>query len=178
MENNKIGIIQIYSGPKEEILDKGIMFGLFYLCLAFFQATVQYLQLGYFTVVANRVANRLHSKTYRNLMRQDGTFYDREANSPQRLLTRLATDVERIQPVINSKIGKLFQEICTDLVGYSMGIYYCWQIAILVRKRTETGCIFSRYPCFLWPYFALPGGHSSWPRSSKRMRRSKKSAVS
>ena len=65
-------------------------------------------------------------------MRQDGAYFDKPNHSPGRLLTRLGTDGNNMKPAINSRLGMIFAEIATDIIGNGMSFYFCWQMALVV----------------------------------------------
>ncbi|KAI6185252.1 Multidrug resistance protein pgp-3 [Aphelenchoides besseyi] len=62
---------------------------------------------------------RLRIQVFKNLLSQDGAFYDRQENSTGRLTTRLATDAPNVQNAIDQRLSDFLQgflSLCGGLV--------------------------------------------------------------
>lgn len=78
------------------------------------------------------MTKRLRGKLYRNVMRQDGSYFDKPAHAPGKIVTRLATDASNIEAALNGRMGGIISEICTDLLAITVAFFSGWQLALVV----------------------------------------------
>ncbi|CAL2047788.1 unnamed protein product [Caenorhabditis brenneri] len=126
-------IINVFSNPdKEQMKKDGHFWALMFLVLAAIQGTSMLFQCALFGVAAEGLTMRVRSKVYRNVLRQDATYFDMPKHSPGRITTRLATDAPNIKSAIDYRLGSIFNAIASICGGLGIAFYYGWQMAFLV----------------------------------------------
>ncbi|ULT92827.1 hypothetical protein L3Y34_010131 [Caenorhabditis briggsae] len=126
-------IINVFSNPDREQMKKdGHFWALMFLVLAAIQGTSMLFQCAFFGVAAEGLTMRVRSKVYRNVLRQDATYFDMPKHSPGRITTRLATDAPNIKSAIDYRLGSVFNAIASVGGGLGIAFYYGWQMALLV----------------------------------------------
>uniref|UniRef100_A0A8R1EVH8 Uncharacterized protein n=1 Tax=Caenorhabditis japonica TaxID=281687 RepID=A0A8R1EVH8_CAEJA len=128
-------MIRVFSNPnKEQMKEDGHFWALMYLVIAAVQGTAMFSHCSLFGVAAERLTMRLRSKVYRNVLRQDATYFDMPKHSPGRITTRLATDAPNVKSAIDSRLGLVFSAFASIVGGMSIAFYYGWQMALLVTS--------------------------------------------
>ncbi|KAF1755254.1 hypothetical protein GCK72_021823 [Caenorhabditis remanei] len=126
-------IINVFSNPDREQMKKdGHFWALMFLVLAAIQGTSMLFQCAFFGVAAEGLTMRVRSKVYRNVLRQDATYFDMPKHSPGRITTRLATDAPNVKSAIDYRLGSVFNAIASIGGGLGIAFYYGWQMALLV----------------------------------------------
>ncbi|KAI6242300.1 Multidrug resistance protein pgp-3 [Aphelenchoides fujianensis] len=67
---------------------------------------------------------RLRIQVFKNLLSQDGAFYDRPANSTGKLTTRLASDAPNVQNAIDQRLADFLQGFLSLIGGLIVGCYF------------------------------------------------------
>uniref|UniRef100_A0A1I7V2Y6 p-glycoprotein n=1 Tax=Caenorhabditis tropicalis TaxID=1561998 RepID=A0A1I7V2Y6_9PELO len=126
-------IINVFSNPDRDQMKKdGHFWALMFLVLAAVQGTSMLFQCAFFGVAAEGLTMRVRSKVYRNVLRQDATYFDMPKHSPGRITTRLATDAPNVKSAIDYRLGSVFNAIASICGGLGIAFYYGWQMAFLV----------------------------------------------
>ncbi|CAJ0587561.1 unnamed protein product, partial [Mesorhabditis spiculigera] len=126
-------IMQVFSEPDPHKLRKdGHMWSLMFLVLAAVEASTMLLQATLYGIAAERLTMRLRSKVFRNIMRQDGAYFDDPRHSPGKISTRLASDAPNVKSAIDYRLGSVFNAVVGVTAGIAIGFYYSWQMALLM----------------------------------------------
>lgn len=75
------------------------------------------LQLGSFEVAGERYTERLRSKLFAALMKQEIAFYDEEDNSTGALTSTLAVDAKNVNDMITKVLGDIGSVVFSTIVG-------------------------------------------------------------
>ncbi|CAB3398373.1 unnamed protein product [Caenorhabditis bovis] len=126
-------IIEVFSNPdREQMVEDGHFWALMFLVLAAFQGTTMFLQCSLFGIASERLTMRIRSKVFRNVLRQDATYFDMPTHAPGRITTRLATDVPNVKAAIDHRLASVFNGLVATSGGIIISFYYGWQMALLV----------------------------------------------
>ncbi|CAI2352724.1 unnamed protein product [Caenorhabditis sp. 36 PRJEB53466] len=126
-------IINVFANPNKAQMKKdGHFWALMFLVLAAVQGLSMLFQCAFFGVAAERLTMRVRSKVYRNVLRQDATYFDMPKHSPGRITTRLATDAPNVKSAIDYRLGSVFNAAASISGGLGIAFYYGWQMALLV----------------------------------------------
>ncbi|CAJ0584939.1 unnamed protein product, partial [Mesorhabditis spiculigera] len=126
-------IMQVFAEPDPEVMRRdGHHWALMFLALAAVQGSTMLIQSTFYGVAAERLTMRLRSKVFRNVLRQDGAYFDHPAHSPGKISTRLATDAPNVKAAIDYRIGSVFNAAVALTAGIGIAFYYGWQMALLM----------------------------------------------
>ncbi|CAI5451390.1 unnamed protein product [Caenorhabditis angaria] len=125
-------IIDVFSNPDQnQMRSDGHFWALMFLVLAGVQGTTMLGQCFFFGVASERLTMRVRSKVYRNVLRQDATYFDMPKHSPGRITTRLATDAPNVRSAIDYRLGSVFNAMVSVIAGLAIAFYYGWQMALV-----------------------------------------------
>ncbi|MCO5599583.1 hypothetical protein L7F22_053689 [Adiantum nelumboides] len=79
---------------------------------------------------AERQVCRLRYRLLKGVIYQDVEYFDTKSKAAQ-IAGVMSTDINVIHSVIGFKMGKFVQYTTTFVAGTCVGLYYCWQLALL-----------------------------------------------
>ncbi|CAF0757319.1 unnamed protein product [Adineta ricciae] len=79
----------------------------------------------------SKITQRLRSKTFDAILRQDIGFFDDVKHSTGALCTILTTDVSIIQNITSVELGSIVQNLALFIACTIIGFAYSWQLALL-----------------------------------------------
>uniref|UniRef100_A0A7E4ZR48 ABC-type xenobiotic transporter n=1 Tax=Panagrellus redivivus TaxID=6233 RepID=A0A7E4ZR48_PANRE len=79
-------------------------------------------------IVGERVAMRLRLAVYKNILRQDGAYFDKRTHSVGALTARLSSDAKNIQGAIDQRLAEVLQGITTLVAGVVIAFSVSWII--------------------------------------------------
>uniref|UniRef100_A0A1I8A8S6 ABC-type xenobiotic transporter n=1 Tax=Steinernema glaseri TaxID=37863 RepID=A0A1I8A8S6_9BILA len=82
-----------------------------------------------FGTAGERMTMRLRVSVYKNLLRQDGAFFDKAEYSVGKLSTRLATDAPNVQAAIDQRLAEVLQGVVSLIAGVCIAFYFGWNMA-------------------------------------------------
>ena len=125
--------LAVYSNPAKYGGREGVLlYSMLFLPLAGLSLLAKSTQQLGFGVSGTRLTERIRMMAFRNLIRQDMYYYDREENSAGALASRLATDADAIKRVSGPLGGQLITVTITTLMGLGIAFAYGWQLTLLV----------------------------------------------
>uniref|UniRef100_A0A914YQM5 Uncharacterized protein n=1 Tax=Panagrolaimus superbus TaxID=310955 RepID=A0A914YQM5_9BILA len=74
---------------------------------------------------------KLRIAAFKNILFQDAGFFDNLANTPGKLITRLATDAPNIKSVIDCRMFQVTHCVTAIIVSIIIAFIYSWQLALL-----------------------------------------------
>uniref|UniRef100_A0AC34QSI0 p-glycoprotein n=2 Tax=Panagrolaimus sp. JU765 TaxID=591449 RepID=A0AC34QSI0_9BILA len=126
-------IITVFSTTDMAKLKRdGHFWALMFLVLGGVQGVCLLTQAVLFGYSSERLTMRLRSKLFRNIMRMDIAFFDMPQHSSGKLSTRLATDCPNVKSAIDFRLGSVFSAFVSVGCGIGIGLYYGWQLALLM----------------------------------------------
>jgi len=116
----------------EKMRREGHFWALMYLVLGFVMGFSLLFQTLFFGISAERLTSRIRRFLFKNILRQDISYFDEPNHSSGKLCTRLAADCPNVKSAIDFRLGSVFSAIVGVGAGVVIAFYYCWQMALLV----------------------------------------------
>ncbi|CAJ0935929.1 unnamed protein product, partial [Mesorhabditis belari] len=124
---------EIFSeNDREKMRHSGHIAALCFLLMMIIDLTIPSGCSIYFGKAACGVTERLRLNTFRNVLSQDGAYFDSSKHSPGKVATRLATDAPNIRQAIDAKLGYVLRGFVALGAALAASIYFSWQMTILM----------------------------------------------
>uniref|UniRef100_A0A7E4VAT3 Multidrug resistance protein 1 n=1 Tax=Panagrellus redivivus TaxID=6233 RepID=A0A7E4VAT3_PANRE len=102
--------------------------------------------------VGEKVAMRLRHCVYKNILRQDGAYFDERSHSVGVLTNRLAQDASNVQAAIDQRLAEVLQAITTFAFGIVIAFTVAWKITpfcllvafLLIIIQTQISALLKR----------------------------------
>lgn len=120
---------------------------LMYLMLALTQILAFSSQGVAFAYCSERLVHRARDRAFRNMLRQDITFFDREENSAGALTSFLSTETTHLAGMSGSTLGTLIVVTTTLVAAISLSCGIGWKLALVCTATIPIllGCGFYRF---------------------------------
>ncbi|UJR28455.1 hypothetical protein I4U23_009695 [Adineta vaga] len=109
-----------------------LMYILIFIGLGFLMLFTMFLQSYLFAMSGEALTQRLRSKIFRTLLRQDVAYFDEPDNNTGALCTRLATEASDVQGATGIRIGTMLQNISNLGVGMILAFIYGWSLTLIM----------------------------------------------
>ncbi|KAI6195157.1 Multidrug resistance protein pgp-3 [Aphelenchoides besseyi] len=83
------------------------------------------------SVGGERFTKRLRLDVFKNLLKQDGAFYDNPLHTVGKLSARLAMDAPNVQAAMDQRLGDVLQGLISLFCGLAIGFYFGWKMALI-----------------------------------------------
>ncbi|KAI6184938.1 Multidrug resistance protein pgp-3 [Aphelenchoides bicaudatus] len=77
------------------------------------------------------VTKKMRIDVFRNILRQDGKFFDQPEHATGKLVARLVTDAPNVQAAIDERLSHILQAFCTLVYGCLMAFYFDWRMTLI-----------------------------------------------
>jgi len=84
-----------------------------------------------FAIAGSRLVQRIRSKAFSCLLRQEVAYFDRPENSSGAISNRLSSDALAIQQVTGSRLGMICESFALFASGLIFGLFLSWQLTII-----------------------------------------------
>lgn len=125
-------IFDTFSKTGDELIVNGSFWALMFVALAGANFISMFLRVFLMAYTIESALARIRSDCFTAILRQHVGWFDLAENSPQRLTTRLASDVPQIKAVLNSRLSSFISGFATILAALFISFYLGWQLAILL----------------------------------------------
>jgi ABC-type multidrug transport system fused ATPase/permease subunit len=126
-------IMETFAGTDPvKMRSDGHLWAMMFLVLGFVMGGALFLEALLFGTSAERLTMRIRSKLFRNLLRQDVSYFDMDIHSSGKLCTRLATDAPNVKAAIDYRLGSVFSAVVSVGAGIVIAFYFNWLMALLV----------------------------------------------
>ncbi|CAF1544603.1 unnamed protein product [Adineta ricciae] len=123
-----------------------LLMGVISFILRFFQYTA-------FAISGSKLTQRIRSKAFACLLRQEVAYFDQTENSSGAISTRLSTDASAIQELTGSRLGVICQSFAMSCIGLLFGIFFNWQLTMIIFFSSFTiailGYLYIRFNMWL-----------------------------
>ena len=85
-----------------------------------------------FAVSGESLTQRLRSKAFRAILRQEIGYFDEANHSTGALCTRLATEASAVQGASGTRFGFLCEHFVTLFMGTIIGFIFSWKLTLLI----------------------------------------------
>ncbi|CAF1423248.1 unnamed protein product, partial [Adineta steineri] len=117
-----------YTDVRRRVL---IACGLFLLTGAVFMI-LNFFQFVAFGVAGAKLVSRIRSKAFGCFLRQEAAYFDRPENSSGAICTQLSSNAAAIEDMAGSRLGVICQALSMSFFGFVLGLYYNWQLTIII----------------------------------------------
>ncbi|CEF69681.1 LP14331p [Strongyloides ratti] len=125
-------IFKILENVKDKDLVKKMAFViLWYGIVGVGTCLFQLLSSIIFSYCSSKITLKYRIAAFRNILYQDGSFFDQKINSPGELITRLATDVPNIRSVLDGRILQIIYALSAVITCIAMSFIYSWEVSTL-----------------------------------------------
>nr|CAD2161669.1 unnamed protein product [Meloidogyne enterolobii] len=100
-----------------------------FLLLGFWGAITTFGSGTLLGIVGERLTQRLRLDVFRNILSQDGYFFDNERHYSGKLCQRLAMDAPNVQAAIDQRLAEVLQGIVSVITGVIVAFYFGWNVA-------------------------------------------------
>ncbi|VDL78488.1 unnamed protein product [Nippostrongylus brasiliensis] len=102
---------------------------LLFLLLAFGSSLTTFASGSLFGITGERMAMRLRMDVFKNIMRQDATYFDDARHNTGALTARLASDAPNVQAAIDQRLAEVMQGFCALVSGMVVAFSFGWNVA-------------------------------------------------
>ncbi|CAF3700805.1 unnamed protein product [Rotaria sp. Silwood1] len=85
-----------------------------------------------FAVSGSKLTDRIRSKAFAHLLRQEVGFFDRLENSSGAICNRLSSDALNVQQMAGFRLGIICESIATFGIGVVLGVLVSWQLTLTI----------------------------------------------
>jgi len=103
-----------------------------FVALGGFAMLVYLLAQTGFGIVGGRLTERLRSKGFASILRQEIGWFDQPEHSSAVLNTRLASDASLVRAVSADRTAVMIQNISTIVAGVVIGLIFAWQLTLIL----------------------------------------------
>lgn len=125
-------IFETFTKPEGELIAEASFWALMFVALAaanFLAMTLRVFLMAY--AIETSMA-RIRAECFSNILRQHVGWFDSPGHAPQRLATRLASDVPQLKAVLNTRLSTFISGLATILAALLIAFYLGWQLAIVL----------------------------------------------
>ena len=133
--SNILGVLIVMSipgGDTQTERDKATFWALMFVVLGVGSGIANYFQSAMLNVSGDRLARRIRSLLFANIMRQDLPFFDHPDNGVGRLTTKLATDAITVEQSAGLRFGITAEIFSALFTGLFISLWACWQLALII----------------------------------------------
>ena len=78
------------------------------------------------------MTQRIRSKAFACLLRQEVAYFDRSENSSGAICFRLASDASAVQEMTDTRLGVICEAVALSFFGILFGCFISWQLTLIV----------------------------------------------
>ncbi|CAF1031428.1 unnamed protein product [Adineta steineri] len=94
--------------------------------------TLRFFQFVTFGVAGAKLVSRIRSKAFACFLRQEVAYFDRPENSSGAICNQLSSNAAAIEDMAGSRLGVICQALSMSAFGFLLGLYYNWQLTIII----------------------------------------------
>ncbi|CAF4336061.1 unnamed protein product [Rotaria socialis] len=92
---------------------------------------IRFCQYTAFAIAGSKLTQRIRSKTFTCLLRQEVAYFDRPENSSGAISTRLSSDAAAIQEMLTTRLGSVCEVLALVLFGFIFGWIINAELALI-----------------------------------------------
>jgi len=78
------------------------------------------------------LTQRIRSKAFACLLRQEVAYFDRQENSSGAICARLSTNALAVQQMTGTRLGIICESFALIFFGLLLGMLFSWQLSIII----------------------------------------------
>ncbi|EYB91745.1 hypothetical protein Y032_0202g1767 [Ancylostoma ceylanicum] len=120
----------LLSNPDPEQMASGsIINAVLFMVLAIGSGITTFCSGSLFGITGEKMAMRLRMDVFKNIMRQDASYFDDPKHNTGALTTRLSSDAPNVQAAIDQRLAEVMQGVSALLSGVIIAFCYGWNVA-------------------------------------------------
>ncbi|CAF2124172.1 unnamed protein product, partial [Rotaria magnacalcarata] len=104
----------------------------FLLLLGIIIWVLRSVQFVAFAISGSKLTQRIRSKAFACLLRQEVAYFDQPKNSSGVICDRLSTDALTLQQMTGTRLGIIFESFAMTCFGLLLGMIVSWQLTIII----------------------------------------------
>ncbi|CAM4807918.1 unnamed protein product [Rotaria magnacalcarata] len=116
----------------EERRTQVIHSSLWLLCLGFGSFFIRFFQFTAFSVAGSKLTERIRTKAFASLLRQEVAYFDQSENSSGAICHRLSSDALSIQQITSTRLGYICETLAMFMLGIIFGFLFNYQFSLIV----------------------------------------------
>ncbi|GAB0100060.1 multidrug resistance protein 1-like [Sergentomyia squamirostris] len=116
----------------EDSMSQGIFYTTEMLILALVTGIAAVFQSYSFGRAGTQLTTLLRKECFKTALKQEMAWFDVPENSVGSLTTRLSTDCASVSGALGSRLGGIFQALSVFVIGIAIGLFTCWDLALVV----------------------------------------------
>ncbi|CAF0939640.1 unnamed protein product [Adineta ricciae] len=93
---------------------------------------MRFIQYGSFAIAGSKLTQRIRSKAFACLLRQEVAYFDQPQNSSGAICIRLASNAAALQDMAGTRLGFICEAIALSCFGLLFGLLYNFELTIIV----------------------------------------------
>jgi ATP-binding cassette subfamily B (MDR/TAP) protein 1 len=85
-----------------------------------------------FSISGSKLTQRVRTKAFSCLLRQEVAYFDRPENNSGSVCTRLSSDALALQQMAGTRLGLICEAVAIYLFGLILGLFFSWQLTVIV----------------------------------------------
>ncbi|KAL6188390.1 hypothetical protein ACLB2K_039783 [Fragaria x ananassa] len=118
-------------GNTKNVVDLVSQVALKYVYLAIGAAAAAFLQMSCWMITGERQAAQIRCLYLKTILRQDVSFFDKEANTGE-IVGRMSGDTVLIQEAMGEKVGTFIQLVATFIAGFVIAFIKGWHLTLVM----------------------------------------------
>ncbi|CAF1492236.1 unnamed protein product [Rotaria sp. Silwood1] len=94
-----------------------------------------------FAIAGSKLIQRIRSKAFACLLRQEVAYFDRPENSSGAICVRLSSDASAVKDITGSRLGVICEATALSFFGILFGCLISWQLTLIVFGAVVIQCI-------------------------------------
>ncbi|KAK9455730.1 P-loop containing nucleoside triphosphate hydrolase protein [Dipodascopsis uninucleata] len=104
--------------------------GLFFM-LALVEGVVTSMSLGLFSFTSQKLVHRIRLRTFKQMLRQDISYFDRDENTTGSLTSKLSQDAQFVEGFGGATFGQIMNSMMVIISGLILSLIIAWNLAIV-----------------------------------------------
>ncbi|KAJ4759793.1 ABC transporter B family member 13 [Rhynchospora pubera] len=105
---------------------------LIFIGAALITVPVYVLQHYYYTLIGEKLTNRVRRQMFSALLRNEIGWFDQDQNSPGSLTSSLAVDATLVRSIFSERMSTVIQNMSLAVTAFAISFFFSWRLALVV----------------------------------------------
>ncbi|KAG4065501.1 hypothetical protein HA402_013271 [Bradysia odoriphaga] len=125
-------IVGVVALPDPDVVRRETnMYSLYFVLTGILVGAATFLQIWTYGVAGEYLTERLRSKAFTQMLRQEIAWFDDKSNGTGTLCARLSADAAAVQGATGQRVGSVLSSISTLCLGIGIAMYYEWRLGFV-----------------------------------------------
>lgn len=111
-------------------------YSLYFVLTGILVGAATFLQIWTYGVAGEYLTERLRSKAFNHMLRQEIAWFDDKSNGTGTLCARLSSDAAAVQGATGQRVGSVLSSISTLVLAIGIAMYYEWRLGLVALAFT------------------------------------------